>query len=214
MPTQDVRGVRRSASSSQGGVPAQFNSNEFDAQLVAQEMPAYAEMTRLGQGWQVQSVLAVAGLVVRPSTTAAFEIWNGYAAGGPSLIVDRMNCFNLVSTNVIESYTLWAQVTTVKTAPSAGANVIVRGNSGKAYGGAVIAGLGTTVIDSGWFPWGQSVTKGAGGVVPQGNIEAQVLGRLIVPPGCSLCLHTVSSLVGQTFTHGGGWYERTITNVA
>lgn len=214
MPNADTRGIRRSGTSAANGVQAQINNNEFDEQLVAQGMPQYAEMTRLGQGWQVQSVLAVAGLVVRPSTVTALEIWNGYAATGPSLIIDRMNCFNLVSTNVIESYTLWAQVTTVKAAPAAGANVTVRGNSGKAYGGSVVAGLGTTVIDSGWFPWGQGYTKGAGGVVPHGNIEAQVWGRLIVPPGCSLCLHTVSSLIGQTFTHGAGWYERTITNVA
>ena len=35
--------------------------------------------------------------------------------------------------------------------------------------------------------------------------------KLIVPPQCSLCLHVVSSLVGQTFTQGARWYEEQIT---
>lgn len=192
--------------------PTSYSANEKAEQLVAQGLPPYTEMTRKGNGWHVMSVLAVAGLVVRPSTTAAFEVWNGYATGGKSLIIDRIFWFNLVSTNVVEGFSGWASVTTAKAAPSAGANVITRGNSGKAYGGPVIAALGTTVIDSGWFPWGNGFTKGAGGVVPFGAIEARVEGRLIVPPQCSLCLHVVASLVGDTFTQGAGWYEELISN--
>ena len=214
MSNQDIRGLRRTGASATEGIAKQIHLNEFDAQLVSQEMPPYAEMTRLGQGWSAISVLAVAGLVVRPGTVAAAEIWNGYAAGGPSLIIDRMFWFNLVSTNVIEGFSGWASVTAAKATPSAGANVTVRGNSGKAYGGSVVFGLGTTVTDSGWFPWGNAISKGAGGVVPFGAITVEVEGRLIVPPQCSLCLHVVSSLVGQTFTQGASWYERTITNVA
>lgn len=188
-----------------------LQANERQELLSAQGLPPYTEMTRRGNGWHVMSVLAVAGLVVRPSTTAAFEVWNGYASGGKSLIIDRIFWHNLVSTNVIEGFSGWAAVTAAKAAPSAGANVITRGNSGKAYGGPVIAALGTTVIDSGWFPWGNGFTKGAGGVVPFGAIEARVEGRLVVPPQCSLCLHVVASLVGDTFTQGAGWYEEQIS---
>lgn len=191
--------------------PTSYTANEKSEQLVAQGLPPYTEMTRKGNGWHVMSVVAVAGLVVRPSTTAAFEIWNGYAVGGKSLLIDRLFWHNLVSTNVVEGFSGWAAVTTAKAAPSAGANVITRGNSGKAYGGPVIAALGTTVIDSGWFPWGNGFTKGAGGVVPFGAIEARVEGRLIVPPQCALCLHVVASLVGDTFTQGAGWYEEQIS---
>jgi hypothetical protein len=42
-------------------------------------------------------------------------------------------------------------------------------------------------------------------------VIAEVDGRLIVPPQCSLCLHVVSSLVGQTFTQGARWYEEQLT---
>ena len=185
--------------------------NQLGEQLAASGLPRGTEMVRRGTAWATMSTAAVAGLVVRPTTTAAFEIFNGYAAGGKSLIIDRLFWHNLVSTNVIESFTGWAAVAAAKAAPAAGANVIVRGSSGKAYPGNVICGLGTTVIDSGWFPWGQGFTKGAGGVVPHGVISDKVEGRLIVPPQCALCMHVVSSLVGQTFTQGASWYEAQIT---
>jgi len=196
--------IRNGAIVAQGSIAL----NQLAEQLVAGGLPPYTESTRRGGGFQVIATSAVAGLVVRPSTTAALELWNGYSA--KSLIIDRVFSHNLVSTNVIESFTLWAQVTAAKAAPST-ASLVVRGNSGKAYSGAVINAVGTTVVDSGWFPWGNGFTKGAGGVVPHGVICAEVEGRLIVPPSSSLCLHVVSSLTGQTFCSGAGWYEEQIT---
>ena len=213
MANVDIRGARRTGSSATNDVMAPLESNEFDELLVAQGLPPYAELVRLNAGWATMSTTAVAGLVVRPSTTAAFEIYNGYAAGGKSLIIDRLFWFNLVSTNVVEGFSGWAQVTASKAAPTNG-SFVVRGNSGNAYGGSVIAAAGTTVVDSGWFPWGNAYQKGAGGVVPFGALSVDVAGRLIVPPGSSLCLHVVSSLVGQTFTQGASWYERQITHVS
>jgi hypothetical protein len=207
MEVTQVQGVVRSPV---GAVPAFLAMNERSEQLIAQGLPRYTEMTRRGFGYSTMSTAAVAALVVRPSTVAAFEIFNGYAAGGKSLIIDRMFWHNLVSTNVIESFSGWAQVTAAKAAVADG-SFVVRGNSGKAYGGPVICAASTTVIASGWFPWGGAFSKGAGGVVPHGATEAQVEGRLIVPPQCSLCLHVVASLVGQTFTQGASWYEEYLT---
>jgi hypothetical protein len=198
--------IRRAGNVSQTTIPL----NEFGEQIVASGLPPYTEMTRKGRGWGTMSTSAVAGLVVRPSTVAAFEIFNGNALGSYSLIIDRLFYFNLVSTNVIEGFSGWAQVTTVKTAPANG-SFTVRGNSGKPYQGSVIGAAGTTVVDSGWFPWTAAYNKGAGGVVPFGAVTANVEGRLIVPPQCSLCLHVVSSLVGQTFTQGAMWYEEILT---
>ena len=205
-PTQNQGAIRRGVITSQATVQL----NELAEQLIAGGLPPYTECVRRGTGWATMSTAAVAGLVVRPTATAAFEIFNGYASGGRSLIIDRLFWHNLVSTNVIESFTGWAAVTAPKAAVAAG-SFVVRGSSGKAYPGPVIAAAGTTVIDSGWFPWGGGFTKGAGGVVPHGAICAEVNGRLIVPPQCSLCLHVVSSLVGQTFTQGASWFEETIT---
>lgn len=203
---QSMVSIRKGATFAQGLAAG----NELGESLVAFGLPPYAEMTRKGQGWGTMSTVAVAGLVVRPSTVAAFEIFNGYPTGAKSLIIDRLFWFNLVSTNVIEGFSGWACVTSAKAAVTSG-SFVVRGHSGKAYGGPVIAAASTTIVDSGWFPWGNAYNKGAGGVVPFGAIEARVEGRLIVPPQCSLCLHVVSSLVGDTFTQGASWYEDQIT---
>lgn len=184
--------------------------NQLAEVLTAAGLPRGTEMVRRAKGWATMSTSAVAGLVVRPTTTAAFEIFNGYATGGKSLIIDQLFFFNLVSTNVVEGFSGWAQVTAAKAAVTSG-SFVVRGSSGQGYGGPVIAAASTTVIDSGWFPWTNAYQKGAGGVVPFGAVVAEVDGRLIVPPQCSLCLHVVSSLVGQTFTQGARWYEEQIT---
>ena len=207
MANTDIRVAKRAADNDQ---MVNAMSNEQKDILTSMGLPPYTEATRSGAGWATMSTSAVAGLVVRPSTTAAFEIHNVTSTNGASLIIDRLFYFNLVSTNVIESFSGWAQVTTTKTAPADG-SFVVRGSSGQAYGGKVIAAASTTVIASGWFPWTQAVTKGAGGVVPHGCAVAEVAGRLIVPPGSSLCLHVVSSLVGQTFTQGASWYEKVLT---
>lgn len=189
-----------------------LQANEKQELLVAQGLPPYTEATRLGLGWATMSTAAVAGLVVRPSTTAAFEIFNGYAAGGKSLIIDRLFWFNLVSAQVAQGFTGWAAVTAAKAAVTSG-SFVVRGNTGKAYGGPVIAAAGTTVLDSGWFPWAVGSTKAIEATVtPNGGaLAVDVAGRLIVPPQCSLCLHAVAQTTASTFTQGASWYEAQIT---
>ena len=186
--------------------------NELNEQLVAGGLPPYTEMTRKGQGWATMSTSAVAGLVVRPGVTAAFEIFNGYALGGKSLIIDRIFWFNLVSAQVAQGFTGWACVTAVKAAVSSG-SFVVRGASGKAYGGPVIAAAGTTIVDCGWFPWAVGSTKAIEATVtPNGGAMAvDVAGRLIVPPQCSLALHAVAQTTASTFTQGASWYEEQIT---
>ena len=198
--------IRNGIINAQGTI--QLNQNA--EQLVAGGLPPYTEMVRRGTAWGTMSTAAVAGLVVRPAAAAAFEIFNGYGTGGKSLIIDRLFYFNLVSTAVVEGFSGWAQVTAPKAAVTSG-SFAVRGNSGKSYGGPVIAAAATVVIDSGWFPWTNAYNKAAGGVVPFGAVCAEVAGRLIVPPQCSLCLHVVSSLVGQTFTQGAQWFEEQLT---
>lgn len=202
-----IQGIIRNGNTTVAGT---VQLNEKAEQLVAFGLPRGAEMSRKGRHWSCMNTSAIAGLVVRPSTVAALELWNGYSAGGASMIIDRVFAFNLVSTNVIEGFSLWAGVASVKSSPSS-ASLVTRGSSGKPYNGAVVNAVGTTVVDPGWFPWTNAYQKGAGGVVPFGAVCADVDGRLIVPPGCSLCLHVVSSLVGQTFTVGASWTEEQIT---
>src|SRR6185436_8812402 len=185
--------------------------NEVNEQLVAQGLPAYAEMGRLGQGWSTMATSAVAGLVVRPAGTTAYEIFNGYPLGGKSLIVDRLFSHCLVGIVAADSFVLWAGVASVKAAPTSGA-FVVRGHSGKPYSGPVIAAAGVSVTDPGWFPWASGGTASVGAALPMSAAIAEVAGRLIVPPQCSLCLHVVSTTTALTFCSGAAWWEQQITN--
>lgn len=174
--------------------------------LVGQGQSFYEELTRRGTMWSTISTSAVAALVVRPSTVASVEIFNGYPGGGPSLIVDRIFGFNLVATAVNSNAGLWAMVTSPKAACAS--TLTVSSHRGQlAYGGQVVVAVGTTVVTNGWFPWGSNYIAPSA-AAPGGILEAQVTGRLIVPPQCSLCLHVVGSIVGDTYTEGASWYEK------
>ena len=186
-------------------VERRLELSEYGDLLVAKGLPDYTDLTRRGLGYGTMATAAVAGLVVRPTTIAALEIFNNSEV--ESLIVDRIFTQNLVSTNVIESFILYAMVTRPKAAPTDAA-LAINSLSGKAAATRdVLTAASTTVVDNGWFPWGESFTKGAGGVVPHGGIVAEIRGRLIVPPQSALCLHVLASLVGQTFTSGATWYK-------
>jgi len=175
--------------------------------LVAENKMRYAELTRKGQLWSTIATSAVAALVVRPSTVAAVEIWNGNQGGGPSLVVDRLFSEFLVSTAVTGGAGLWAQVTTPKAAPTS--SLTVYGHTGKGYGGLVLGAVGTTVVANGWFPYGPLV-PGPDAATPGGSWDAYLEGRLIVPPQCSLCIHVLASVVGFTFCSGASWAEEQI----
>ncbi len=157
----------------------------------------------------VRDPAAVAALVVRPSTVAAFELWNGNQPGGPSLIIDRLFSQNLVATAVNSNAGIWAMVTTTKTAPSS-ASLAVVGAYGKGYSGNVINAVGTTVVANGWFPFGPNY-QASNAAAPGGAWEALLEGRLIVPPGSSLCVHVVGSIVGDTYCSGASWFEKVLT---
>ena len=185
--------------------------NELNEALIAMGLPERTEQTRKGNGYTTMAILAVAALVVRPTTVAAIEIYNGNPVGGKSLVVDDIFSFNLVSSAIQGTFSAWAQVAKAVAVPSAGANITVFGGSGKAYGGPLIVGISTTTTANGWRPYGTSPAFALGTATPGGCIVAPVNGKLIVPPGYSLCLHTVSQTTAWTFQNGASWFEEQIT---
>jgi hypothetical protein len=176
------------------------------ATIIAEGQTRFEQPSSMGYGWQTMATSAVAALVVRPSTVAALELWNGSLTA--SLIIDRLFSQNLVSTAVNSAAGLWAQVTSTKAAPST-ASLAVTGNYGKGYPGLVIPAVGTTVVANGWYPYGPEYIA-SNAAAPGGSWEALVEGRLIVPPQCSLCVHVVGSIVGDTYCSGASWFEKVI----
>ena len=186
------------------------------AQIVTNDLPPYAEITRQGEGYSVISTSAVAGLVVRPSTVAKVTLYNGEGTGGKSLIIDRAFCFNLVGSGS-SVYSLWLCVhqkgMTIPASDLAkGVTTNWKGNTGKQYNGSAIVDIGATVIDDGWYPWGQQATT-VTVTTPGGVICAEVGGRLIVPPTAAISVQVVADVTGATFTCGLSWYEAVVPGI-
>ena len=181
-------------------------ANKFREQLVAQGLPRYTEMTRLGQGWQVITTTGVAGLVVRPSTLSLATLFNNEAGGGASYIIDRIFAFNLVSTAVVGQAGLWICMHPQITKPTADITAF-RGYTGKqGHPGGAILDVDATVLDQGWFPVGVSQNL-VNGITPGALLEFLPEGRFIVPPQQAISVQVVSNVVGNTYTVGFGWYE-------
>lgn len=158
--------------------------------------------TAKGYGWQAMATAAVAALVVRPSTVAMATLFNN--SGNKNYVIDRAFAHNLVgAANSV--YGLWLCVHPVgMTAPTN--DITVRNsNSGKSAGTEGIFDNGATVNDNGWFPWGKSghtVTV----TTPGEQLEAEIGGRIILPPTAAISLHVVADVTGATFTPGFHWF--------
>ena len=178
--------------------------------LVSQGLPAYTEMTRQGNGWQVMDTSAAAALVIRPTTTAGLTLYNGNAAGGASYIIDRACIHQLVSTDAIEAYSLWACVHSAGHTAAAADITAIKGMSGNTYAGNATVEVDMTVTDSGWFPIADGEVGNPGTTTPGGVAVAVIAGRFLIPPTGAFSLQVVGSLTSATFTHGISWYEQAL----
>lgn len=193
---------------------AHVEGNDIHDVHVAQGLPAYTEMTRRGHGWQTIQIAATAGLVVRPSTTAALTLFNGESAtGGKSYIVDRIFTHCLVSVAAQGRFMLWAcihpQGMTAPASELAAGATNLTGMSGRTYSGngVGVVNLALNCVDNGWFPVSSSVDWELTGVLPGAGIVVPIEGRLIVPPQGGISLQVVCSNANGTFCSGLSWYE-------
>ena len=180
---------------------------------VAQGSLPYQEMTRQGDGWQVMNTSALAALVVRPSTLSNLTLWNGELAGGKSYVVFRVMAFNLVSTAAEARAGIWLCSHPVNmTAPTADITAI-KSTRGKAtYAGRAVVDTNATVVDDGWFPWGDGkFDVEPTGVLPGAISTPRIDGAIIIPPQAGLSIQVVAGVVGNTYTCGFHWFEKVLT---
>lgn len=178
------------------------NENEVgasgDAQrnmLVAQGNPPYAEVRRRGEGWTVQTTTLFAPLVAIPTTVAILELYNN---GDRLLMVSDLFAMHVLATAVVQTHAIYATITTQKAAPTLTA-LVVNSLSGKALKTTTVAselvtGVGTTIINNGWRPWGNLQNFNLGAATPGESWSVPVDGKIVVPPGASLGLHVAGAL--------------------
>ena len=215
MPTVDVRASVRGGSLA--GNPVGLEANESRELLVAQGLPTFAEITRQGNGWSMQTATLFAPLVAIPTTVAALEIFNNMSAD--TLVVSDLFASQVLATAASQTYAIYACVSTKKAAPTNVA-LSIFSSSGRAVrtttaAGTIVAAVGTTVVANGWRPWGPPQAWGVATATPGNGWSVPVDGKMLVPPGCALLLHVVGALAtASTFQVGASWYEVSLTNVA
>jgi len=183
-----------------------LTANQQSQQLVAQGNPSYMETRRRGDAWTCKTVTPATALVTIPTTTAHLEIYNN---GSRLMVVSDLYMWRLLGTAVGQSESLWAMITTAKAIPTNDA-LVLYSLSGKALitptaTSEIVTSEDSTVIANGWQPWGfpsaslGTTTPGTGQSVP-------IDGKLIVPPGCSLCVAVVGNLNTASSMHcGASW---------
>lgn len=175
---------------------------------ISSGLPAYTEITAQGEGWQVMTTSDVACLIVRPGGTALGTLWNGETGGGKSYIVDRIFAQQKATETTTEArWGLWACVHKEMSAPTAEITDIF-GLSGKYnYTGKARFDADASVVDDGWFPWGEGMDVETAGSAGGNQVSADVGGRMIIPPQCGLSLTGVASKVDVQIMVGVAWYE-------
>lgn len=178
---------------------------------IAQALPSYAVLSKEGNGWQVMATAAVAALVVRPSTVALGTLWNGEADGGKSYIIDRIFAQQLVSAAAASRWGIWACVHPIGMAAPTADITAIKSMAGKtSYGGTARFDVDATVVDDGWFPWGDSKDVEATGALGGAQSCPLIEGRIILPPSAGLSIHIVASSVDEDFCVGVSWYEKVL----
>jgi hypothetical protein len=175
---------------------------------------AYAETSRRGQSYTVGTATLFAPLVAYPTTTAALEVYNNHPT--KVMVISELYAAQILSTAASQTYAIFAMVTTTKAVPTLTA-LSVFSNSGKAVitptaSGEIVTGVGTTVIANGWRPWGPPQAWGTATATPGNAWSVPVDGKLIVPNGCSICIHVVGALAtASTFQAGFSFDWETMT---
>ena len=204
--------VRATTNFTGGGGEVDLAANAQRNLLVAAGNPEYLETRRRGEGWTVQLATASEALVVLPTTLAHLELHNN---GTRLAVVSDLHLWRVLGTAVGVGEHLWVQVTT-KAIPTLGA-LVLYSMSGKTaitptVTSEIVTGIDTTVVADGWMPYGlgtgylAAATPGAGANIP-------VNGKLIIPPGCSLCLAIGSSVNTASTFHCGVTYDLTAATV-
>ena len=174
--------------------------------LVAQGNPGYMETRRRAESWSVFLATASEALSAFPASLAHLEVHNN---GSRLLVVSDLHIWRLLGTAVAVGENLWVMITR-KAIPTLGA-LVLYSNSGKAAvtptaTSEIVTGIDTTVIADGWMPYGLG-TAYLAAATPGSASNIPINGKLVVPPGCSLCVTIGASVNTASAFHCGVTYD-------
>ncbi len=175
----------------------------------------YEDITRRGFSFHVKATTQVPSVVAIPTVATGLMVWNSAADGGKSMIVDAIFAVCLDGSDALATYGLIYVLGQTRVATVANELTARRSNGFGATSNtvAVIAEGGNldgvTGVAIGWMPIGESINQAV--VSLQGTaLWADVDGRIIIPPGRALGIHTIASDVNSDFQCGMMWHEDVI----
>ena len=182
--------------------------------LIAQGLPERADIVRLGRSWsgQILDANAFTLLITIPTTLAGLSLQNGEALGGASYIIDRVWCKCVTSTAAANYLTILGQVVPRGTALVAhSALTLIQSLSAKTatYNGLAqlaVASTATGAIANKWMPLGAPVSLPTSTSIAA-FVEANINGRIIIPPQANLSLTAQEAVSGGTALLGVEWHE-------
>ena len=176
---------------------------------VSQVLPPYYSISKLNDGWTVQTATLFAPIAAYPSTTARLEAFNNRP--GYVMVIEGLFAAQVLSTAATQTYAIFAMVSTSKAAPSNTALLVTSLSGRPAFtttaASDIVTAVDTTVVANGFRPWGAVQAWGTAAATPGNAWSAEVDGKLIVPQNCSLCIAPAGSLAtASTFQCGFSFY--------
>lgn len=196
--------------------------NEQLALLFANESAPYAEITKVGAAFEVHTVAAAVAVVALPTTANLLSLWNGEAPGdGLVYVIDRVWSLQIASAAAAGQASLIGCLGQTAVAPLATAGLAFNALNGNGGGGpgktkAINSTAALDAVTGVLGNW-RLLPGQKGGVrvgvtsIPGMFNEAEVHGKIIVPPGRLFGVHLLADTVATTALVGIEFHQRKLT---
>lgn len=203
-----VRQGSRRAYASGGNQSADMNQG--GDLLVAQGLPPKAEVVRMGNTWTCAIATGSAFTYVNawPTTRAEIVLYNGYASGGLSLVIDSAWMVDITSAAAAQAKTLLGQYGADGiAAPTDDTAQLITSRSGKTYAGSAKRAVANTAfaLTNKWEALGTVTNPNTASI--GSAVYVDLYGGWIVKPGRAFCLAGLASTAAGTAIIGVTWHE-------
>jgi len=191
-------------------IQACFNSR--GDQLVAQALPRYTELARMGTLWTCRMATGSAFTYVNawPTTRAELVLYNGEPTGGKSFVITRAWMYNISSMGAAQPITLIGQIVpAVGTVPTHDVAQLITGHNGKAsYSGLAKVAVANTTAGQTTNLWDVLASTNSPMTTNLGQaVTADLFGIYIIPPKGVFALAGIAGTAAGTATIGVTWAE-------
>lgn len=211
-----VRKLLEAIDQSSKDTDQQATLNAQLALLVALDSTAYDEIVRSGRAFESHITAALAAVIAVPTTAIMLGVYNNEPDGGRSYIVDRVWALAIVAPASVGQAALIGALGQTRVAAAVSAALAI--NSQNGMGGkdtkAIVATAALDAVTGVAANWrllpGQTAVHRAIASVPGQWLNAEINGRIIVPPGREFAMHVLADTVGSTFIGGIEWHEKQV----